>query len=77
VNDELVVRLAEGRDNRPKLSQTVPFSRVQATAHLQSRSKCPRKCKRFLGRRILFMVNYGLFMTDSLSRDMSHPHALA
>jgi len=37
----------------------------------------PSEMQAFLGRRIFILVNYGLFLTDSLSRDMSHPHALA
>jgi len=39
--------------------------------------KMPWEMQAVLGRRILFMVNYGLFLTNSLSRDMSHPLALA
>ena len=67
----------------PCFPTRVPFvpnwpvqSRAGKCAHAKQ-VKTPPEMQTLLGRRILFMVNYGLFLTVSLTRPVTRPLALA
>ncbi len=54
-----------------------PIQSLASNCPLAKQVQIPSKMQAFFGRRIFILVNYGLFLTDSLSRDMSHLHAPA